>query len=63
LLSFLPTGTFTLQDTPSLPRRDNVMRQPRAKLVGLNAFVRSSLFYIFLKISVIILVRTNHYKL
>ena len=23
LLIFLPTGTFTLQDTPSFPRRDN----------------------------------------
>jgi hypothetical protein len=23
LLNFLPTGTFTLQDVPSLPRRDN----------------------------------------
>ena len=23
LLSFLPAGTLTLQDTPSLPRRDN----------------------------------------
>jgi len=23
LLNFLPTGTFTLQDVPSFPRRDN----------------------------------------
>ena len=28
LLIFLPTGTFTLQDTPSFPRRDNGGRSP-----------------------------------
>ena len=26
---FLPTGTFTLQDTPSFPRRDNAANHPR----------------------------------
>jgi hypothetical protein len=28
LLSFLPAGTFTLQDTPSLPRRDLAVGMP-----------------------------------
>ncbi|OQY14519.1 MAG: hypothetical protein B6I32_09145, partial [Desulfobacterium sp. 4572_20] len=28
LLIFLPTGTFTLQDTPSFPRRDNDRYNP-----------------------------------
>jgi len=36
ITGFLPTGTFTLQDTPSFARRDNVQAQGQAGLTALN---------------------------
>jgi len=43
LLASLPTGTFTLQDTPSFPRRDNARHKARRLFaVGLNAVVGRS---------------------
>ena len=50
LLISLPTGTFTLQDTPSFPRRDNDELQRPTISVSLSVPINPLISTIFIKV-------------